>query len=123
MLIFDTNNITIPAPPRGTSKKEGQKYDSDKPMMNLFPLSVAESISKVLTFGAQKYEAHGWKTVPKAVERYQAALLRHMSALQKGEEYDTDSGLPHVYHIGCNITFLIYFYNQDSTKFMEDIKA
>lgn len=105
-------------------KYEGaKKYDLEKSMMQLFPLSVAESISQVLTFGAKKYAAHGWKNLPDAVQRYQGALLRHLTALQEGEEVDSDSGLPHVYHIGCNITFLIHFYNKDPKKFMEEIEA
>lgn len=99
------------------------KFDGEKPLMQLFPLAVAESISEVLTFGAKKYAAHGWKKLPEAVQRYQGALLRHMVALQNGEECDTDSGLPHVYHIGCNITFLIHFYNENPSKFMEEIEA
>lgn len=99
------------------------KFDGDKPRMELFPLPVAESISKVLTFGAKKYAAHGWKALPEAVARYQGALLRHLALLQSGEELDSDSGLPHIYHIGCNITFLIHFYNQDQEKFMKEISV
>jgi hypothetical protein len=99
------------------------KFDGEKPMMQLFPLPVAESISKVLTFGAQKYAAHGWKKLPEAVARYQGALLRHLAALQSGEEIDSDSGLPHIYHIGCNITFLIHFYNENPEDFMKEISA
>lgn len=99
------------------------KFDGDKPRMELFPLPVAESISRVLTFGAKKYAAHGWKALPEAVARYQGALLRHLALLQSGEEFDSDSGLPHIYHIGCNITFLIHFYNQDQEKFMKEISV
>ena len=99
------------------------KFDNDKPLMQLFPLPTAESISKVLTFGAKKYAAHGWKKLPDAVQRYQGAMLRHMTALQQGEEFDSDSGLPHIYHIGCNITFLIHFYNENPNKFMGEIEA
>lgn len=99
------------------------KFDGDKPRMELFPLPVAESISRVLTFGAKKYAAHGWKALPEAVARYQGALLRHLALLQSGEEFDSDSGLPHIYHIGCNITFLIHFYNQDQEKFMKGISV
>jgi len=99
------------------------KFDGDKPMMQLFPLAVAESISKVLTFGAKKYAAHGWKKLPDAIQRYQGALLRHLAALQNGEEFDSDSGLPHIYHIGCNITFLVAFYDKDPEAFMKEISV
>jgi hypothetical protein len=108
---------------KDTPETGATKFDGEKPMMQLFPLPVMESISKVLTFGAQKYAAHGWKKLPEAVERYQGALLRHLSALQGGEEFDSDSGLPHIWHIGANVTFLIHFYNEDPKKFMEDISC
>jgi hypothetical protein len=97
------------------------KFDGDKPMMQLFPLSVAESISKVLTFGAKKYAPNGWKKLPDAVQRYLGALLRHLASMQRGEMIDPDSGLPHIYHIGCNITFLIAFYDNDPEAFMKEI--
>lgn len=135
--VKDTTNPLFPSPlnkvqnttemqtfgPLEDNKETGAtKFDSEKPMMQLFPLPVAESISKVLTFGAQKYAAHGWKKLPDAVNRYQGALLRHLAALQAGEEFDEDSGLPHIWHVGANIVFLIHKYDRNREEFMNDIK-
>lgn len=103
----------------GTEK--GVKLDTGKPRMDLFPLEVAESISKVLTFGAQKYTDNGWQHVPDAVKRYNAAMLRHLTAIDKGELYDEESGLPHIYHVGCCVSFLIYFFNRDEEFILESI--
>ena len=85
------------------------KYDGDIPMMNLVPLSSVYAVAEVMTFGAKKYSPNGWKSVPDAVNRYTAAMLRHMTAIQDGEEIDEDSGLPHADHIACNALFLSWF--------------
>ncbi len=85
------------------------KFDGDKPRMDLFPMSSMYAVSQVLTFGAEKYAANGWKSVPDAVNRYTAAMLRHMTAIQDGEEIDPDSGLPHADHVACNAVFLSWF--------------
>lgn len=105
------------------SPVSGMKFDGEKPDLSLFPMSVASSVSEVLTFGAKKYARNNWQNVKPAVQRYYSALQRHLAALQDGEEIDSDSGLPHIYHVGCNITFLIWFYNNDSQDFMKEIKA
>jgi len=89
--------------------KEGVKYDSGKPRMDLLRLEVEKEIAKVLTFGAEKYSENGWQTVPNAEKRYFAALLRHLTAYQLGEEYDEESGLSHLSHAGCCLHFMIYF--------------
>lgn len=111
-------------PQCGLELPEGaKKFDGDKVRMELFPLPVAESISKVLTFGAKKYAPNGWQKLPNAVQRYWGALFRHMSLLQSGELVDEDSGLPHIYHVGCNITFLIHFYDENPETFLEQLNG
>ena len=39
----------------------GIKYDGEKPKMNLLPPKAIVEISKVLTFGAEKYDAENWR--------------------------------------------------------------
>ena len=85
------------------------KYDGDKPQMDLVPLSSVYAVAQVLTFGAKKYSEDGWKDVPNARKRYTAAMLRHLTLLQEGEEIDEDSGLPHLDHVACNALFLSWF--------------
>lgn len=87
---------------------EGTKHDQDKIRTELFPLDVMLAISKVLTFGAKKYEDHNWKKGIKYT-RLQGALLRHISAWANGEGLDPESKLPHLWHAGCCLTFLIYY--------------
>ena len=88
----------------------GMKYDGGKPRMALLFDGVPralEAVGQVLTFGAQKYAAHSWQTVPEAPERYKSALLRHIIAVGKGEELDSESGLHHLAHAACNALFIL----------------
>src|SRR4051812_36769714 len=86
-----------------------RKDDQGKPRMWLLPFTSLYEIAKVLTFGAKKYAAHSWQTVPDGEERYTNALLRHLVSIQEGEVYDKESGLLHWSHVGCNALFLIWF--------------
>jgi hypothetical protein len=86
------------------------KHDQDKPRMELLPLTAVQEVAKVMTFGAEKYAAHGWKSLENAEERYTGALLRHLVKIQEGELIDPDSGLPHIAHVTCNSLFLTHFY-------------
>lgn len=86
--------------------KAGLKDDKGKPMWELLPWKALNGLISILTFGASKYAPNGWRTVPNARERYTAALLRHLYAIQMGEKFDKESGLKHVDHLLCNAAFL-----------------
>lgn len=88
----------------------GEKYDEGKNRMGLYLAhctTAVKAVAEVLTFGANKYSANGWRTVPNAKERYTDALYRHLNAYHAGEELDAESGLPHLAHAATNIAFLI----------------
>lgn len=94
-------------------KKAGLKYDDGKIRYDLYPLEAYEGCAKVLTFGANKYTANGWKSVPDAENRYYAAMVRHINAQKvysdnggKGLALDSESGLPHLDHAQCCLVFL-----------------
>ena len=89
-----------------------KKYDEDKVRMDLVPLECIESIAKVLTYGADKYEENSWQELPDFWKRYKAALLRHLTALDKGELIDKESGLYHIDQVLTNAMFLSWgFHN------------
>jgi len=87
--------------------KTGLKYDQDKPMYNLIPAIAIDELAKVLTFGANKYAPNSWQNVSDGLERYRAALLRHAFAIQSGELYDQESGMPHSAHAMCCAAFIV----------------
>ena len=81
------------------------KKDGGKPRMDLIDPIAIRGLASVLTFGASKYSAHGWREgIPNS--RLVAALLRHTLAIMDGELIDPESGLPHIDHVGCNWMFL-----------------
>ena len=82
------------------------KADQGKPCPSLCPVSLIEAVTAVRMFGLQKYhDPDNWKQVEP--ERYRDALYRHWLAYLKGEKYDQESGLPHLWHLACNAAFLI----------------
>ena len=86
-----------------------KKFDQGKPRWDLIDMDTAEEEASVLGFGASKYSANSWQGVPDAEERYFAALMRHLVAYRRGEVLDPDSGLPHLAHARCNVSFLRYY--------------
>ena len=85
---------------------ESLKYDDGKVRMDLVPLECVEYIAKVLTYGAKKYADNSWQDLPDFWKRYKAALLRHLTALDKGELIDKESGLYHIDQVLTNAMFL-----------------
>ena len=98
------------------SEKGGLKLDSGKPKPSLIPFGSLNQIVDVLTFGANKYSADGWKSVPNGKQRYTDALLRHIFAWTSGETNDPESGLHHLAHAGCCILFLLWYCETEENR-------
>lgn len=60
------------------------------------------AVAQVGTFGANKYTANGWLTVPNGLERYEDAGERHRLERRQGIERDTESQLLHRAHEAWN---------------------
>jgi len=84
------------------------KSDSGKPRLTLVPRQIIFAIAKIREYGNAKYPEGGpdnWKQVEK--ERYRDAAYRHfMAYLDDPRGVDEESGLPHLWHLACNIAFL-----------------
>lgn len=91
----------------------GRKYDQEKNRLDLIEPEFIESVGKVLTFGAQKYEPNNWQGVEDAEDRYYAAAMRHLMAYRRGEKIDPESGLSHLEHLACNVMFLLHFEREE----------
>jgi hypothetical protein len=100
---------------------EGRKDDINKDRWDLLVIEVIQDLVKVLTHGAVKYQPENWKKVPNAVERYFAALMRHLAAWRMGEVYDKDSGLPHLAHVMCCVMFISWFDKQKQIQIPSQI--
>ena len=90
----------------GDSMKEGMKIDDKKLRWDLLPWDAVEQIVEIMTYGAQKYAPNNWQKVK--ANRYYAALMRHLVAEYKGEDFDIESGFLHLAHAACNILFLLW---------------
>lgn len=82
------------------------KADNGKPRVTLVPLEIIRNIARVREFGLQKYkEKESWKSVE--VERYRDAMFRHLLLyIEDPYGLDDESGLPHLWHLACNVAFL-----------------
>lgn len=85
----------------------GQKFDQDKPRMDLLDAYAIEELARVLTFGAKKYAAHNWRKGI-VLSRLIAASARHLFAIARGEDVDEETGLQHAAHLMCCAMFMVW---------------
>ena len=92
---------TPPAPPA-----QEAKADAGKPRLTLVPMQIIFDIAKVREFGNAKYgSSDNWKRVEP--ERYREAAFRHfLKYIDDPLGVDEESGLPHRFHLECNLAFL-----------------
>lgn len=89
------------------TSEAGQKFDHDKPPMDLLDGYALEQVARVMGFGANKYGEHNWRGGIR-YSRLIAAMLRHIHAFNKGEDFDPETGISHVAHAGCCVMFLLW---------------
>ena len=94
----------------------GLKYDGGKLRWDLLPLHLVEKVVEVYTFGAQKYADNSWQNLDNGYNRYKAALFRHLTAHEKGEAIDPESGLMHLAHVAWNAIALMHFGAEPPTE-------
>lgn len=89
-------------------KNKAKKFDEGKLRYDLMPPEALDGTIKVMTFGAKKYSDRNWEK-GLLYSRVFAALMRHMWAWWRGEDLDEETGLNHLHHAACCITFLQTF--------------
>lgn len=84
------------------------KADMGKVQPTLVPTEAIKAIAKVREYGIRKYgDRDNWKRVEP--QRYRDAMFRHLLAyIDDNNSTDEESGLPHLWHLACNVAFLIY---------------
>lgn len=82
------------------------KDDAGKARLTLVPRGIIWDIAAIREYGTEKYgDADNWKNVSR--ERYRDAAFRHFLAyLDNPCGEDAESGMPHLWHLACNIAFL-----------------
>lgn len=88
-------------------KNQEIKADNGKPMISLVPMDILTAVARIREYGLAKYgEKESWKEVEP--ERYRDAMMRHVIAyITDPNSVDAESGLPSLWHIACNVAFLI----------------
>ena len=88
-------------------RRQEAKADAGKPRLTLVPRRILTDIARIREYGNAKYPEGGvdnWKQVEP--ERYRDAAFRHFVAyLDDPHGVDKESGLPHLWHLACNIAF------------------
>ena len=88
------------------SKDQSAKADKGKLELSLVNPELVKAVAEVRMYGTEKYgDSENWRKVePK---RYVDALYRHLLAYIEGNEVDEESGLSHLAHMACNLSFLL----------------
>ena len=83
------------------------KHDHGKLRLSLVPRGIVEAVATIREYGTEKYgDPENWKNV--SDERYWDAALRHMEAARNDmHAKDPESGCEHLWHIACNLAFII----------------
>lgn len=109
-----------------TDDGKGKKYDNGKPMVGTLVRIFASAllgIGACITFGQKKYpKSDNWKLVPNGIDRYTDSLMRHLTKFHSGEEFDTETGLPHLFHCGWNMLAIIEFYLMDKPEILKELR-
>lgn len=89
---------------------EGKKNDflDKKLRWDLLPLEEIEDIVEVYTKGAEKYSDNSWQNLENGLQRYKAALLRHLVAYEKGEEFDEETHCKHLAQVAWNAIAMLW---------------
>ena len=87
------------------------KYDADKPRAR--PGTTGHYRGRGyftrITGPGSTGDPDNWRNVEP--ERYVAALMRHLCKfLRNPRGVDEESGIPHLFHMACNIAFLVEMY-------------
>lgn len=91
----------------GNRMDQTVKADAGKLLPTLVHTSLIRAVAAVRRYGIEKYhDPENWARVEP--QRYRDALYRHWLAyLDDPDDVDQESGLPHLWHLACNVDFLI----------------
>ena len=91
------------------TKHKGLRFNQGKKRFDLVHPWAHEQMVNVLTRGAEKYAERNWER-GMTWSNVIASLKRHLNAIEKGEDYDPETGELHAAHLACNAHFLTAYY-------------
>lgn len=87
----------------------GLRLNEGKTRYDLNPVYAVEQMAKVMTKGSEKYAPHNWE-LGMAWSKCLASAKRHIAAIERGEDFDPETGLLHSAHAMTNMAFLTEYY-------------
>lgn len=91
-----------------TERGTGARFNDGKTRFDLIPLTSLKDCADVFEHGMKKYSAWNWaKGMPWSVPY--GCMLRHLEAWYRGEDFDSESKLPHLGHVMCNLIMLSHY--------------
>lgn len=87
---------------------QGKRNDQGKVRYELIPTHLLESTANVFDFGARKYSSWNW-LAGMPWSKVIGCMKRHLAAIERGEDIDPESGLPHIGHLMCNALMLEHY--------------
>ena len=91
------------------NKGTGLRFNENKLRYDLVHPFAHEQMVRVLSAGAKKYFDRNWEGGMKWTSVI-ASLKRHLAAIERGEDYDLETGELHAAHLACNAHFLTAYY-------------
>lgn len=97
-----------------SNNKKADRFNEGKLPMHLVPPDAIKAMAAVLEVGAKKYALRNWEKGADFSVPY-SSLMRHLMLFWEGEDVDSESKLPHLYHVLMNAAMLVRY----SEKFPE----
>lgn len=91
------------------SKSVKNDIIDDKLRWDLLPMEEIEDIVRVYHAGAKKYGPNNWQNLDNGIERYRAAIFRHLMEYMKGERIDSDTGCFHLAQCAWNCIAMLWY--------------
>lgn len=92
-----------------SKEHKGLRHNTGKLRYDLVHPKAEEGLVRVMTKGAEKYADRNWEK-GMSWTSVLASLKRHLAAFEAGEDFDPESGLPHIDHVQANAHFLSAYY-------------
>jgi len=93
--------------PSEINPKDAAAVALGKTPLQLIPPVGENLVAQVLASGAAKYGPWNWRAIDIRESVYIGAIKRHANAMNSGEWFDRESGLPHAAHIAATAMILI----------------
>lgn len=91
------------------NEHKGLRFNEGKLRYDLVNPHAHEQMVNILTLGSLKYAERNWELGMKW-SNVISSLKRHLAAIERGEDFDLETGQLHAAHLTCNAHFLTAYY-------------